>query len=234
MDGTQARVMGSLQAWLSLAASGVIVLLAVAGGALSFFEAYGDPAELQDQQLQAISQAFGLHGFPLPQKPQRLRKIEDLSRIVIEPVGAGDGWLFHLSPDIPDGHHTVDVDGEPWRVYVRTTWVTKTRFAVGQRTMISERIARDTLIWTAMPLLALVPVLCGLIYGLTRHGLRPVVALAADLDRRGPTDLSLVPTSALPVELRPIATAMNSMIARVRNAVEAQRRFISDAAHELR
>ncbi len=234
MDGAKAHVMDSLQARLSLAASVVIIVLAIVGGTISFFEAYGDAAEVQDRQLQAMSQAFGLHGLPLPQQPQKVRKVEGLSRIVIEPVGAGDGWLFHLPLDIADGHHTIDVDGEPWRIYVRTTKVTKTRFAVGQRALISKWIARDTVIWTAVPLLALVPILCGLIYGLTRRELRPVVALAANLDRRSPTDLSLVPELGLPVELQPIATAMNSMIVRVRNALEAQRRFISDAAHELR
>jgi two-component system OmpR family sensor kinase len=234
MDGAKARVRDSLQVWLSLAASGVIILLATVGGALSFIEAYDDAAAIQDQQLQAVSQAFGLHGLPLPQQPQKVRKVEGLSRIVIEPVGAGEGWLFHLPLDITDGHHTIRVDDESWRIYVRTTKVTKTRFAVGQRTMISRRIARDTVFWTAVPLLVLVPILCGLIYGLTWRGLMPVVALAANLDRRSPTDLSLVPASGLPAELRPIATAMNSMIVRVRNALEAQRRFISDAAHELR
>jgi two-component system OmpR family sensor kinase len=234
MDGAKTRVMGSLQVWLSLAASVVIILLAIVGGALSFFEAYGDAAEVQDEQLRAVSQAFGRHGLPLPQQPQKVRKVEGLSRIVIEPVGAGEGWLFHLPLGIADGYHTIDVDGEPWRIYVRTTKVTRTRFAVGQRTMISRRIARDTVVWTALPLLALVPILCGLIYGLTWRGLMPVVALAANLDRRSPTDLSFVPASGLPVELRPIASAMNSMIVRVRNALDAQRRFISDAAHELR
>ena len=66
MDGAKARVRDSLQVWLSLAASVVIILLAIVGGALSFFEAYGDAGEVQDEQLRAVSQAFGLHGLPLP------------------------------------------------------------------------------------------------------------------------------------------------------------------------
>lgn len=236
MDGAEAGMMSSLQARLSLAASAVIVGFALAVGAWSFSEAFLDARELQDQQLKAISQAFGLHGLPLPQEPQKIRQIDrGIARLVIEPLGGGEQWLFHLPPDIPDGFHTVQVNDQAWRIYVRTTSKTFTRFAVGQQAGVGNHIAMDTGLWTVIPMLVLVPILCAVIYGLTWRALRPLVDLAANLNRRPAVDVSPIQAPAtLPTELQPIVAALNAMVDRMRNALECQRRFISDAAHELR
>jgi len=231
MDSAKTRLTDSLQIRLSLAASAVILLLAAVAGTVSFIAANRDASEIQDQQLQIVSHTFGLHGVPLPTQPQTEYRPPN---IVAEPLGAGDGWLLRLPADLPDGLHTISVNGEPWRVFVRTPKISRPRFAVAQRTQFVAQIARDTVMSTAIPLLVLAPVLCGLIYGLTQRALKPVTALSQNLDRREPTDLSLVSASGLLREVRPIATAVNGMIGRVRNTLEAQRRFISDAAHELR
>ena len=43
-----------------------------------------------------------------------------------------------------------------------------------------------------------------------------------------------LPQAGVPVELVSLVESMNGLIARLRAAIEAQRRFVSDAAHELR
>jgi two-component system OmpR family sensor kinase len=51
---------------------------------------------------------------------------------------------------------------------------------------------------------------------------------------RNAGDLSPVPDNGLPSEIRPVATTLNTPLARLRGAFEAERSFTANAAHELR
>src|SRR5690606_22353516 len=50
----------------------------------------------------------------------------------------------------------------------------------------------------------------------------------------GARDLSEVPAEGLPTEIGPLAETLNSLLARLRDAFEAERSFAANAAHELR
>ncbi|MGZ9709888.1 sensor histidine kinase [Glaciimonas sp. GNP009] len=71
------------------------------------------------------------------------------------------------------------------------------------------------------------------VVGLTIE-LRPIMRLKDDLAGRDPMSLSPIKVAQLQGELRPIATAFNQYIQRHNTQVAAQRRFIADAAHQLR
>jgi two-component system OmpR family sensor kinase len=51
---------------------------------------------------------------------------------------------------------------------------------------------------------------------------------------RSPTALTAVPTAGLPIEIRPLADALNDLLGRLDQSFALQRRFAADAAHELR
>jgi len=70
-------------------------------------------------------------------------------------------------------------------------------------------------------------------YGLQR-GLRPLLRLRDDVLERAPDALSPFSAAALQSELQPLVTALNQYIERLRNQIAAQRRFIDNAAHQLR
>jgi two-component system sensor histidine kinase QseC len=68
----------------------------------------------------------------------------------------------------------------------------------------------------------------------TRQGLASLNGLAGQIASRAPQQLQpLVPATA-PSEIRPMLEALNSLFKRVETALEAERRFTADAAHELR
>ena len=48
------------------------------------------------------------------------------------------------------------------------------------------------------------------------------------------TDLSPIATRRVPEELEPLVEAFNEMLERMKKNVEAQQRFVADAAHQLR
>ena len=70
-------------------------------------------------------------------------------------------------------------------------------------------------------------------FGLSQ-GLRPLTRLRNRIEARREADLSPISLSRVPEELRPLTEAFNSMLARMQNNVEAQRRFIANAAHQMR
>ncbi len=67
-----------------------------------------------------------------------------------------------------------------------------------------------------------------------RHVFRPVRRLAATLDKRKEQELGALSGKDIPSELIPFMDALNRMLERVVRSVEEQRRFVADAAHELR
>jgi two-component system sensor histidine kinase TctE len=66
------------------------------------------------------------------------------------------------------------------------------------------------------------------------RGLVPLASLQRELATRSHRDLSPLPEQQAPEEVRPLIRAMNELLGRLSQALEAQQRFIADAAHQLR
>jgi len=80
----------------------------------------------------------------------------------------------------------------------------------------------------------LVPLMVALAwFGLWR-GLRPLRELRQRIEARPAEDLSPIPPEDAPLELSPLLASLNSQLDRVRHHIDAQRRFVADAAHQLR
>jgi signal transduction histidine kinase len=67
-----------------------------------------------------------------------------------------------------------------------------------------------------------------------RRGLRPLHLLRDRVERRGADDLSPLSPEEVPAEVAPLVNTLNRQLERVRRNLEAQRRFVADAAHQLR
>ena len=97
---------------------------------------------------------------------------------------------------------------------------------------------RSEMAEAAVSLLILVgPVVALLIWGLRRalrRALAPLDDLAEMIAGRGPDDLSPLPEAGLARELRPLAQGLNGYLARIDDLRAIERRFVANAAHELR
>ncbi|GLS17132.1 sensor histidine kinase [Labrys miyagiensis] len=67
-----------------------------------------------------------------------------------------------------------------------------------------------------------------------RRGLTPLLRLRDEVRQRGPDTLEPLDTTDVQTELRPLVTALNEALAQVQRQVAAQRRFVANAAHQLR
>jgi two-component system sensor histidine kinase TctE len=70
-------------------------------------------------------------------------------------------------------------------------------------------------------------------YGLKR-GLLPLERLRSEVVNRPRSDLSRLDESRAPTEVRPLIEAVNDLLARLKQVMSAQQRFVADAAHQLR
>jgi two-component system, OmpR family, sensor histidine kinase TctE len=97
-----------------------------------------------------------------------------------------------------------------------------------------EALARSILIDTVLPLSVLVLAMSALVWAGVRTGLAPLARLREAVSGRGPNDLAPIELQSAPEEVRDLAVAVNTLLAAVHASVVEQRRFISDAAHQLR
>ena len=97
-----------------------------------------------------------------------------------------------------------------------------------------REVARNMLMALGLPILVVIPLSLAAILAAVRVNLLPLRRLRRELGRKGARDLSPLPLAGLPVEVAPVATAMNQLLARLLQAFEAERSFAANAAHELR
>lgn len=85
-----------------------------------------------------------------------------------------------------------------------------------------------------MPLLALLPLTALGLLLIVRKASQPLRELDAQLARRGSADLTPLSATQLPRELQPLAETLNHLMSRLKSALEAERNFTANSAHELR
>lgn len=238
MAGFQERLNESLRLKLSLALCGAILLLAALAGAVSFASAFDEAHELQDDMLRQVAALMERQGlaaandshFPPP------GNLDEESALIIQRLGAqppAAGVWLPLPATLPDGLQSLTLNGESFRVLVRTM-PSKTRIAIAQETHLRDEIARDGALRTVAPFLVLIPLLWLIVARLVRNMFQPIATLSREIDRRAELDLRPVEALRVPLEVRPFVVAINRLLGRVGQSLEAQRRFIADAAHELR
>ncbi|MEP6971428.1 MAG: ATP-binding protein [Betaproteobacteria bacterium] len=241
MDGQQGRLGPSLQGRLSLWLGLLIFASAIAAAVFSFQAAFSEAIELQDEQLRQLaglidrqhkpSIDFGSEGDPNDDDFE--------SRIVVLQLPlrshgtVNRGQLTGLSAQIPDGIQTVRPGKLAWRIYVKTLG-SGVRVAIAQRAAVRNEVARAGALRSLLPLLLLIPLLLLLVRVLVRRMFRPLKVLASELDRRAEDDTQAISVAQVPAEIQPFVIAINHQLARVALTMAQQRRFVADAAHELR
>lgn len=242
MDGFKRRLSDSVQSRLSITLSLAILIVALLAGAFAFISALDEAHEMQDESLRQVALLFDRQHMTLgyPAAGQVVGDDED-SRITVQyladsskAAGTDDASIplpFPLT--LADGLATLNIAGENYRVLVRTTSAGE-RIAVAQEADVRDKEARESAWRSLLPFLILFPVLLLVVGDLVRKLFRPIATLSAEIDQRDQQALHAIDEQHLPSEIRPFVVAINRLLRRVAQAIEAQRRFIADAAHELR
>jgi two-component system OmpR family sensor kinase len=105
---------------------------------------------------------------------------------------------------------------------------------VADRFKNRNEAARESAVTLLIPLAALIPASIFAIWFVVGRALRPIEALRRDIGTKDSGNMVEVDGQNLPVELRPIARSVNLLLGRLRAALEAEREFTANSAHELR
>lgn len=108
------------------------------------------------------------------------------------------------------------------------------RVQIAKSLAVQERIARE-LVWDMLlPLLLMGAVLSILVYAGIRRGLAPLQRLEAQLAHRNAASLSPIELTEAPQEVHSLATTLNQLLTTLRRSLSQEKRFLNDAAHQLR
>jgi two-component system OmpR family sensor kinase len=228
--------MTSLRRSVLIWASLLIAVIATASVIATWHVAIVEVNKLLDNELQqiAINAGQGLSEAAYAS----LKRTEIENRVAVQ-VWTEAGELIHKSPgtqtlprSFDTGFSDIVVEGNAWRVY---TGSDGHRFAqVAQRQSARLEIANHTAAAAAVPLLAALPIAwIAAIFGL--NGLiQRVEGFANVLALRGVESKEPVVADEMPREFLPVVGAINGLIDRHQQAIEQQKQFVSEAAHELR
>jgi two-component system OmpR family sensor kinase len=223
----------SLRGRLFIGLTLMMMATGLGAGILVFQWAFDEAIEMQDSIL--IQIAGFARNTRFSSDPSINAGVDAEARVVVEELGdrpngrpdARSLWILH------DGLHVVTRDRKPWR-FLLLTRPDGSRIAVGQATAVRDEIARDSAFHTILPFAILAPCLLLVIAIVVWQSLRPMIQLAGQLDARRPDDLGTLSLAGTPRELHPFIGAINRLLERIHMMMDQQRRFVADAAHELR
>jgi len=222
-----------LLAWLL----GAVAVVGAAGAWVSYRNALAEANAFFDDQLRQTALLLRDQAYGFPATPGLPQEIPDYDFVV--QVWTLDGVRVYLSrphtvlPGLTTlGLSTAATPNGRWRVF--GVEARGRVIQVAQPMNIREQRAAQLALRTIAPFALLLPALALLIVWIVGRAVLPVRRFAAMLGGRKQGALDPLDGTGLPDEIQPVATALNDLLARLKDSIERERAFIADAAHELR
>ncbi|MBA5607512.1 sensor histidine kinase [Duganella sp. FT3S] len=239
---------------------GPILLLNLAGGALTYLLAWMPAQAAFDQALSDAAGALGARlarddlgrwRIDLPRQAEQVLRNDQTDAVffaVRDGSGAGAGALLAGDADFPappaahvgasgqaaPSAYAARMRGEAVRaVALRPAPggpVITVAKTLRKRGQVRAAIVRVLLLLEAAFTLASL----GLIWFSVTNGLAPLNRMRADLNARAGDDLSPISMQRVPFELAPVVLAFNGLLGRVSDGARAQHDFLANVAHQLR
>jgi two-component system, OmpR family, sensor kinase len=229
--------MTSIRRRLLLWLLSAVVAGGLAASVVVFFQARQELNLIFDYQLRQLALTLRDRTYWPKQLDEVLQNEETLEFLI--QVWSADGTLLYASHPqyaIPGGVQLgfgeVRTSAGRWRVFA--TQQRGLTIQVSQPMGLRDRVAFTASVRTLLPFVAALPLMGFLIWILVGRELRSLESTTRAIARRSPESLEPIETREVPVEIQPLVTALNDLLARLEGALGRQREFIADAAHELR
>jgi two-component system, OmpR family, sensor histidine kinase TctE len=152
-------------------------------------------------------------------------------------VLSGEPWLAGAPPDTGEPEfHSQENLGVTWRIVRQRqqTVLGEVVAILADGSDARQQWARSVLLRVLLPNLLLLAAVAFSMRWAVQRALKPLLDLREAVERRSPRDLSAIDEQASPEEVRPLVKSLNRLFGLVNTQAESQRRFIADAAHQLR
>jgi len=130
------------------------------------------------------------------------------------------------------GFYRWQLDNQLWRIYRADG--AHLIVQIAQPEAARSGVIKETSVRILLPLTLQIPLLVFCAWIAVGRGLLPLNQLSQAIAQRQPDALTPLNALSLPVDLQPLAHTLNALLERLDNALQQQRNFVADAAHELR
>lgn len=184
--------------------------------------------QVLDEQGQVLLQSASAPSGVLEQMVSDLVQADNGSPVLLpgEPLANIAGHLV--------GYHRVTLDQYHWRLFILRDVRDGHWILVGEREDVRGELVTKITLRSLLPDLFGLPLLALLVWLAIGWGLRPLQRMAALIRARSPDNLAPLLLAPLPSELEPISASLNRLLLQVNQLLDQEKRFIADAAHELR
>ena len=234
-SGPMCSLRRALMLWL------VPMFLVVGAGsaAVSYWSYVKMVGMFLDDQMEQLADALASNEMPQP--PQLTEeRVQKWGAYVVQTWTPGrelqvTSFPAARVPLAESGFHDVTVDGRDWRVYTLPPRKAGSHTVqVLQSEDFRQKLGAERAGAAIAPFLLMVPLSMFVLWGIARtmsRALQDIGRQAGQQDEHNISELSL---ANVPQEIVPLVTSFNSLLRRLRDAFATQRRFVQDAAHELR
>ena len=132
------------------------------------------------------------------------------------------------------GYDNQIINQQNWRTF--TMWDAKKNYQVitAEREDVRQELVNKITLQMTWPFILLLPIMGGLIWYFVSRGLSPLEHIARDIAGRENDQLHALNFEHVPSEIQPLVDELNHLFKSLRVSFDKERRFTSDAAHELR
>ena len=217
----------------------LFLLVGAASAAFSYWSYTRMVAGFMDDQMEQLASSMVAHHHAMPAatSAERVHKWGVYVIQLYTPEGRLDGSSW---PDLqatlqPPGFHDLLLDGKRWRVYTTDDGAAGTdRVQILQSGEFRSRLAFERAGAALAPVMILLPLALLILWGVAGAMSRAVQEIGREAAMQDEHNITELPLERVPQEIQPLVMSFNSLLARLRDAFANQRRFVQDAAHELR
>ena len=99
-----------------------------------------------------------------------------------------------------------------------------------KRSVLAHEIIKGVM----LPLFVILPLAVLLVWLALTRGIQPLSELEDRIRQRKPDDMSPLDETAVPSEVMPLVSSVNDLLDRLKHSIATQKRFLADAAHQLK
>lgn len=203
-----------------------------------------DPALAIASHLQVVDDNIRIDLPPVALDALRIDSVDRMYFQVVGPYGqriTGNARILlppaNVAANPSDrGFYDSVIQGQRVRVAVLSVPHQRGRILVqvAETFLKRDRLVKELLLSTLLPAFAVVVIAVMLFWFGIRRGLGPLEQLRNEIAKRSSRDLRPLVERDAPQEIRPLVGALNELLGRLNNAIDSQKRFIANAAHQLR
>lgn len=235
-NGPMCSLRRALMLWLVP----VFLLVGAGSAAVSYWSYSRMVGQFLDDQMEQLAEALSDNQMPQPAR-QTAERVHKWGVYVVQTFDAQGVQQVTSFPELQlplvkeGGFHEIERDGRRWRVYtLAAARPAGHSVQVVQSTGFRAKLAAERAGAAIAPFLLMLPISMLVLWGVARAMSRALQDIGHQAARQDEHNIAELSTANVPQELVPLVSSFNSLLRRLRDAFATQRRFVQDAAHELR